>query len=127
MQRSCSCSSTNAVYWYAPDMILYSLFTKYDENDDQQLSDKELNNLLCNEMGLTFDEAEIYIYLLDKDGNGLISFDEFKQWYKSDDELKTVRDHSRFQVIKNAIELFKQYDVDQNLHKVSIGFQRGRN
>ena len=109
-----SASNRNSAVWYAPEMTLYSLFTKYDENNDGQLNEKELMNLLCNEMGLTLDEVEIYSYLLDKDGNGLISFDEFKEWYNSDEELKTVRDNSRYQIIKNAIELFKKFDVDQS-------------
>ena len=58
----------------------------------------ELTSLLCDEMGLSYEEAEIYIYLLDKNGNGLISFDEFRKWYSSEEELKSVRDHSRYQV-----------------------------
>ena len=106
-----SSNRTSAV-WYAPEMTLYSLFTKYDENGDEQLNEKELVNLLCNEMGLTLDEVEMYIYLVDKSGDGLISFEEFKEWYNSDEELRAVRENSRYQIIKNAIELFKRFDVD---------------
>ena len=33
------CSCNQAIYWYAPDIILCSLFNKYDENGDGQLNE----------------------------------------------------------------------------------------
>merc|ERR1712142_1150131 len=85
---------------------------KYDENSDEELSESELIKLLKQEMGLNIDEVEIHLYLLDKNGNGSVSFDEFKSWYQSHENLRFVRDGTRFALVKSAIEMFKRYDVD---------------
>lgn len=95
-------------------MTLYSLFLKYDENQDEALNENELTNLFKNDFGLTTDEAEIYLYLLDDNGDGKISFEEFKKWFDSDENLKCIHDDSRFTIIRSAIELFKRFDTDRN-------------
>merc|ERR1712183_551540 len=106
------CEPHSFSYAHTSEITLRSLFMKYDENSDDELNEKEFVCLMKNEMGLDTDQVEVYLYLLDKNGSGTISFTEFKQWYDSNENLKFIRDDSRFSIMKSAIDLFKRYDAD---------------
>ena len=95
-----------------PKIVLKSLFAKYDKDGSGQLNREELKGLFVDDLGLSRDQAESYAYLLDKDGNGRISFDEFHQWLQSGEKFKNVNDQSRYHRLKKAVELFKSYDKD---------------
>ena len=95
-----------------PHIVLKSLFTKYDKDGSGQLNREELKGLFVDDLGLSKDQAESYAYLLDKDGNGKVSFDEFNQWLQSGERFKNVNDKSRYYRLKKAVELFKSYDKD---------------
>ena len=96
-----------------PDIVLKSLFQKYDKDNSGQLSMKEIPELLKNDLGLSDEEAETYTLLLDKDASGSLSFDEFKSWLTSGERLKNV-DSYRFNLMYKAVEMFKKKDVDQS-------------
>ncbi|XP_065068411.1 calmodulin-like protein 3 [Rhopilema esculentum] len=95
-----------------PQIVLKSLFTKYDKDGSGQLNRLELQGLFVDDLGLSKEQAESYAYLLDKDGNGKVSFEEFNSWLHSGEKFKNVNDKSRYQRLKKAVELFKSYDKD---------------
>jgi len=49
---------------------------------------------------------------LDEDKSGLISFDEFFNWWKSHDRFKALNVGDN-PAIKKGIEYFKKYDADR--------------
>lgn len=98
----------------APMLALKSLFQKYDVNDDGSLNKDELYALMENEFGLTVDQINAYHWVLDKNGDGRLSFEEFKCWMVSDERFRCVDDTSRFMLMISAIELFEKYDTDKN-------------
>ncbi|CAK0779977.1 hypothetical protein CVIRNUC_004904 [Coccomyxa viridis] len=57
------------------------VFSKYDSNDDMVLEASEIGSLLSQE-GFNFENREVKeaVKLLDKNGDGLISFEEFVEW-----------------------------------------------
>ena len=59
--------------------VLKSLFTKFDVNDTGSLCQDELEKLLSADFGM--DEEQIYSFslLLDIDGSGTLTFDEFSR------------------------------------------------
>ena len=97
-----------------PLIVLKSLFTKYDKDGSGQLNREELKGLFMVDLGLSKEQAESYAYLLDKDGNGKVSFDEFHKWLQSGERFKNINDKSRYHRLKKAVELFKSYDKDES-------------
>ena len=71
------CTCNQAIYWYAPDIILCSLFNKYDENGDGQL----------NEGGCV---VECFTVLVNCTAPP--SFTIFSLWYASLSPLSTLSD-----------------------------------
>ena len=61
---------------------VYNNYTLYYSNSSGSLSTKELSKL-CKEMGtpLSLNELESALLVLDVDGNGKITYDEFLRWY----------------------------------------------
>ena len=58
-----------------PDIVLRSLFTKYDRDNSGTIAVSELPQLFVEDLGLSSEEAETYTLLVDKDGSGTFSFD----------------------------------------------------
>ncbi|XP_066916605.1 uncharacterized protein [Clytia hemisphaerica] len=98
----------------APLIVLKSLFDKYDLDLNGKLDSEEFKILLKDDLGLSLEQYEAYKYLLDQDGDGLISFDEFVIWMKSGDKFKAVSDKARYHYLKKAVDMFKQYDLDRD-------------
>ena len=97
-----------------PDIVLKSLFQKYDTDNSGLISMSEIPQLLRGDLGLNGDEAETYTLLLDKDASGKLSFDEFKDWLNSGEKLRNIEDSSRFYLMQKAVDMFKAYDKDQS-------------
>ena len=95
-----------------PDIVLKSLFKKYDRDGSGTLAKTELLCMLRDDLGLSSDEAETYVLLVDKDASGKLSFDEFKTWLNSGEKLRNVEDNSRFYMMQKAVEMYKKYDTD---------------
>ena len=93
-----STGSRFSPYQAASEMALHSLFKKYDANHDGTLNESEFHNLLVDDLGLTSDAVEIYQYLLDKNGDGAVSYDELKIWFHSEENLVNVSNDSRFEI-----------------------------
>jgi len=105
-----------------PDIVLKSLFSKYDNDNSDQLGNDELKSLFRDDLGLTDDQAEMYTLLLDKDGTGSVCFEEFVKWFRSGEKMKTLDDSSRFACMQKAVEMFNGYDKDgsQSLDKAEL-------
>uniref|UniRef100_A0A7M5WYH6 EF-hand domain-containing protein n=1 Tax=Clytia hemisphaerica TaxID=252671 RepID=A0A7M5WYH6_9CNID len=97
-----------------PDVALKSLFRKYDVNRDGQLSRDEIQVLFKEDLGLTDEQSEVYLYILDQDDDGTVSWDEFLFWMRSKERLQNVTDQVRYKLIRQALDLFQSYDRDHN-------------
>lgn len=98
----------------APEIVLKSLFLKYDKDQSGQLNKSELSVLFQDDLGFTKDQSEAYALLLDKDGNAQVSFEEFHAWLKSGEKFKNIDDKTRYHKLKKAVELFNKFDVDRS-------------
>lgn len=97
-----------------PEVVLKSLFRKYDTDDSKGLGKREMLRLLKEDLGFEDDRAQACILMVDKDGCGEILFDEFILWIRTEKGFENIDDNSRFYIVQKAIELFKQYDKDGN-------------
>ena len=97
-----------------PDIALKSLFRKYDVDRNGSLSRDELKVLFSEDLGLTDEQSEIYLYILDQNGDDCVSWDEFLFWMRSKERLQNVTDKVRYKMIRQALDLFQSYDNDHN-------------
>lgn len=88
-----------------PDLIIHSLFSKYDFDGSGALTMDELPSLL-RDLGIGEEAAETYSLLIDKDGSGEVTYDEFKAWLKQGNKVNQS-DCSRFCVMERAVEMFR--------------------
>ena len=96
-----------------PDIVLKSLFCKYDHDNSGMLQQEEIEQLLECDLAMTVEEAELYSLLLDGDGSKSISFEEFKTWLKSGEKLESIKNESQFYILGKAVDLFKSYDTNK--------------
>eukprot|EP01043_Picozoa_sp_COSAG02_P023382 COSAG02_NODE_1247_length_13644_cov_17.519675_6_plen_296_part_00 len=88
------------------------LFAKYDADGGGTIDATELA-ALCFDMGMTFeDEADkqLVLSMLDTDGDGEVSMDEFKVWWLSNGHTFFVKEYN--ENVKSAIHFFKKFDDD---------------
>lgn len=97
-----------------PDVVIQSLFSKYDANGNQRLGKTELLNLFKNDLGMDERQAEAYYFLVDIDGNGTVSPKEFILLLRSGDRFENIDDTARYHIIRKAVEYFKKFDTDGN-------------
>ncbi|XP_002167840.3 uncharacterized calcium-binding protein B0563.7 [Hydra vulgaris] len=97
-----------------PVIVLKSLFLKYDSDRNNYLNRDELKALFIEDLGFSTEQCEVYVFLLDKDGNNKISFEEFVSWLRSSEHFKNISNKPRYQRLKKAVEMFKKFDVDNN-------------
>lgn len=97
-----------------PEIVVKSLFQKYDTDGSGRLGKKEVITLLKDDLGFKDDQAQAQYMLVDKDGGGDLSFDELRVWLRSEERFKNIDNSSRYYVIQKAITEFKKYDKDGN-------------
>lgn len=97
-----------------PDVVVRSLFHKYDTDGSGNLGKNEMLNLLKDDLGLKDEQARACIMLVDKDGCGEVSFNEFITWLRTENGFRNIDDRSRYYKVQKAIELFKKFDKDGN-------------
>ena len=98
---------------FTPDIVLKSLFLKYDHDNSGELQKEEIEQLLKVDLDMSVEESEVYSLLVDADGSKSISFEEFKAWLSSGERLENVNDQSKFYLLGKAVDLFKQYDTNR--------------
>ena len=97
-----------------PEVALKSIFSKYDVDESGQLSQNELMVLFKEDLGFDDQQSKIYSLLLDKDGNGEVSWEEFALWMRSGERLKNITEISRYTLLAKAVDFFCRYDLDNN-------------
>ena len=97
-----------------PEIVVKSLFKKYDTDDSGRLGKNEMLTLLKEDLGMKENQAQACILLVDKDGCGEVSFDEFTLWLRTEKGFRNIDDSSRYYKVQKAIELFKEFDKDGN-------------
>ena len=100
----------------APDIVLRSVFRKYDVDNSGFLAHSEVRRLLGEDLAMHKEEIEAFSLLLDKDASHKVSYDEFKAWMQSPNRAGLARDPtgSKYHILLKAVEYFKQYDTDQS-------------
>lgn len=98
----------------APEIAIHSLFDKYDYEKNGKLDKSELNDLLEGDLGLSPEQACIYMLLLDQSGENSVSFEEFFNWLRSGERFQNINDKSRFGKLCQAVEMFKGFDTDNS-------------
>ena len=97
-----------------PDIVINSLFTKYDYDHSGKIQKEEAKLLFQDDLGMDKKQTEICYLLIDKDGSGCISFEEFLQWFRSGKGFRDIDDSTRYYRIRKAVEEFKKYDTDRS-------------
>lgn len=97
-----------------PSIAIHSLFDKYDTKKAGKLDEKEMKSFLEEALGLDFEQAQIYFFLVDKDGDQGISYGEFKDWLRSEEKFERLNDSSKFEQVCMAYEYFKEFDTDNS-------------
>ncbi|KAJ3331686.1 HIR complex subunit [Blyttiomyces sp. JEL0837] len=90
------------------------LFDKYDLDSSGSISTNEFRQL-CYDMGyfLTDKELALDVKLLDVDGDGEISYEEFITWWKQDDRFKSLQMNDEdYDKLSNYLHYFKKFDKD---------------
>lgn len=99
-----------------PDIVLKSLFKKYDRNKDGLLTEKEIRVLLIEDLGMGERESDAFSMLMDVDGNNSVSFDEFKGWIRGNNRSGLIFEPTgkRYQLLLKSAEYFKEFDLNDN-------------
>lgn len=85
------------------------VFQKHDADKSGHICINEFH-ALAYEMGYYFsqDELVLAIKILDTDGDGKISYDEFAQWWKTSDRFKHLQlDEEKLNKLKMALTYFE--------------------
>ncbi len=92
------------------------MFEKYDRDGSGNIEASELKDL-CYDFGhyLSDDELQMAVSLIDHDGNGQISLQEFLDWWRGNGALRNLRlDEDAVRKRKEAAELFARFDLDKS-------------
>ncbi|KAJ3346089.1 hypothetical protein HDU83_003386 [Entophlyctis luteolus] len=92
------------------------LFALYDSDADGSISPAEFRRL-CYDMGYFLSDSEIQmdVKILDLDGSGSITYDEFIKWWKRDDRFKMLQlSSTEMYRLRDIMCEFKKYDADGN-------------
>ena len=96
-----------------PEMVIKSIFDKYDKDGSKVLEQTEILAML-KDFGLDEKQAEICFMMIDKDGNSTVSKDEFLQWFQTSEGVKIVDDPNRYAFVRRLADEFKKYDRDSS-------------
>ena len=98
----------------SPMLVIRSLFQKYDTDGNGVLTEAEIFSFLDGDLGLSEEDINIYTLILDKDGDKMVTFDEFLSWFRSGEHFRLIGNRSRYSLICKAVDLFKKFDADQS-------------
>merc|ERR1719272_138344 len=76
-----------------PPPLSKRVFNKYDKDNNGYIAVSELQHMMYD-LGHPLDSADLThaAQVLDKDGNGEISYDEFKDWWNKADRYEVLKD-----------------------------------
>lgn len=96
-----------------PEMVIKSIFDKYDKDGSKVLEQTEILAML-KDFGLDEKQAELCFMMIDKDGNSAVSKDKFLQWFQTGEGVKIVDDPNRYAFVRRLADEFKKYDRDSS-------------
>ncbi|KAJ3304963.1 hypothetical protein HDV03_002193 [Kappamyces sp. JEL0829] len=98
--------------------MIRQLFEKYDADSNGSINAPELQRL-CADMGyyLNNEEALVAVQLLDCNGDGTIGYEEFLQWWRTENRFQglqlSLKDMQTIQMIRKD---FARIDVHEFKH-----------
>jgi len=90
---------------------LESLFKFYDKDGSGALGKSEVSELL-EQYGLEEEQATLYEFLFDGDGDSNVSLEEFKKFIRQDGKFDLANCGKRVEVLTSVVERFKAFDTD---------------
>ncbi|KAL6050478.1 Calmodulin [Balamuthia mandrillaris] len=97
-------------------LISKLVFDKYDADGSGEISASELKEM-AYDLGyfLTDEEAEIAFKLIDEDGNGGITYEEFLHFWRQDERFKKFqRSKEELELLQHNTRYFRYFDKDNN-------------
>ena len=94
-----------------PQVVIKSIFSKYDKDGSGRLEKKEVLAMM-GDLGLDEKQAELCFMMLDKDGNNNVSEKELIDWLRAGEGYKVVDDPKRYAFARRVAKAFKKYDKD---------------
>jgi Ca2+-binding EF-hand superfamily protein len=95
-----------------PSRMAADMLFKYYDRDGNRMLDAEETALMLAEYGFNDEQAVLIREMMDGDGDGRLTFEEFWNWLQQKDKLDLIRDDSRFHLLKEAGRFFNSADVD---------------
>ncbi|KAJ3296424.1 hypothetical protein HDU79_006655 [Rhizoclosmatium sp. JEL0117] len=92
------------------------VFARYDTDKSGSINASEFK-ALCYDMGyfLSEEEVQMDLKMLDLDGSGAITYDEFIKWWRRDDRFQILQvSKEEMDRLSAYMALFKKYDSDQS-------------
>ena len=99
-----------------PSRVAADLLFKFYDRDGNKVLDSAETGRMLNDYGFSDEQSLLLHELIDADGDGTLTFDEFWEWLQQKDKLDLVRDDTRFHLLKEAGHFFKAADVDGDGH-----------
>jgi len=97
-----------------PEIVLESVFNKFDEDHSGQLSANEFDKLL-DVLGVSEDDKDVIIQLADSNNDKSIDYKEFKDLVQKIGVEKLLENKNKeFELLKYTYDTFKEYDSDGN-------------
>ena len=92
------------------------MFDKYDTDNSDSIDAAELRDL-CFNLGyyLNDEELELAMKTVDKSGDGQIIYEDFKEWWSTDDRFGSLSlDDDALEMRRQAAETFSHFDDDKS-------------
>ncbi|KJE93370.1 hypothetical protein CAOG_04169 [Capsaspora owczarzaki ATCC 30864] len=92
------------------------MFDKFDTDKSGFLDSAELKSL-CYDLGhpLSPVELDLALKMLDENGDGKISYNEFAQWWQQQDRFnKLTYDEEEIRSVTAAVKYFQHFDKDKS-------------
>eukprot|EP01104_Vermistella_antarctica_P005898 TRINITY_DN16644_c0_g1_i1.p1 TRINITY_DN16644_c0_g1~~TRINITY_DN16644_c0_g1_i1.p1 ORF type:complete len:184 (-),score=50.01 TRINITY_DN16644_c0_g1_i1:48-545(-) len=93
-----------------------SVFDKYDEDESGGLSNKEFQ-AMCYDLGyhLTDEEVTLAVVTLDKDGSGVVEYNEFIDFWRTDKRFQKLHlSEEELSTLRQCSAYFKYFDKDHS-------------
>ena len=98
----------------APEMVVRSVFKKYDKDGNGTIAQRELRELLMD-LGFYVAAEDIPVILkeIDENGRGTIEMNEFTTWWRSNTRFATLQSPQALERTRQAASYFKYFDQDK--------------